>query len=342
MSQDRCRRCVLSASFPGITFDGEGLCGFCRGEVLTTSEDGAIERARGEVARLLATRTRPYDAIACNSGGKDSSYTLRLAVERYGLRVLSFTLDNGFISPRAFENIRCVVDALGVDHVTLRPAAALFRRVVKATALQAIYPPRTLTRISAGCNACISLVNTASLRLALEKGAPVILAGFTLGQIPANAVVYRNSFRFLAESREESLRRLRGAAGDGVDDWYGLDERLLERAAPHNVNLLCLERATEDEIVASVRELGWVRPDDVDGCSSNCQLNTFNNHVHQRRHGFSPYELELSHLIRKGLMTREEALGKLSDQPLGQLAQLAARLQLTLEERAQLGIPPGP
>jgi len=329
---------VLSSSFPGLTFDCEGVCSFCRGEHLATSEESAIERARQQVKGLFATRARPYDAVVCNSGGKDSSYTLKLAVEKYGLRALSFTLDNGFISPRAFENIQRVVDALGVDHLTVRPSMRLFRRVIKATALLPIYRDKTLTRISAGCNSCISLVNTMALRLALEKRAPFIVAGFTLGQIPANGIVYRNNFRFLAESRQESLARLREAVGPEIDDHYGIDDSLLDGPSPYSINLLCLERVTEDEIVSAVEPLGWQRPEDVDGCSSNCQLNTFNNYVHERRFGYSPYELELSHLIRKGLMTREEALGKIADQPRERLAEIARRLEMSPQERETLGI----
>lgn len=343
----RCSRCAMSSAFPGIGFDAQGVCSFCRDRMMATSEDGAIEKARAQVAELFKVRTRPYDAIHCNSGGKDSSYTLKLAVEKYGLKVLSFTLDNGFISPTAAKNIERVVDALGVDHVTVRPSSRFFRRVIRATSTLPIYQDQTLRRISANCNACISLVNTTALRIALEKGAPFIIAGFTLGQIPANGIIYRNHFRFLEESRRESLTRLRGAVGAEVDDYFGISDAVLDRVRsyPHNVNLLCLETITEAGILAEVERLGWRRPADVDGCSSNCQLNTLNNYLHQRRLGYSPYELELSHLVRKGLMAREEAIAKLEDQPLELLGHLAARLGFTGEELQELGLAgpvPGP
>lgn len=339
----RCARCVLSASFPAVAFDADGVCSFCRGGAVATTR-AAVEAARLKVQELFAVRTRPYDAILCNSGGKDSSYTLKLAVRRYGLRVLSFTLDNGFLSPVAHRNIRAVTDALGVDHVTVRPAFTVFREVIKATALRPVYREKTLNRISAGCNACISLVNTTALRLALEKRAPAILAGFTLGQIPANAIVFRNSQALLADSRAESLARLREAVGVDLDPYYGIDEALVASAPryPHSVNLLCLETVTEAEILREVAELGWQQPSGLDGCSSNCELNAFNNHVHLRRFGFHPYELELSHLVRAGLMTRDEAIAKLSEQPTGNLAALGARLELTPAEADALGIPRAP
>jgi len=229
VTQPRCSRCVLSAAFPGIGFDGDGVCSVCRDDVAMTRLDEAHARAAKQVSELFATRHAPYDAIVCNSGGKDSSYTLALAVRKYGLRVLSFTLDNGFLSPAAFDNIRSVTSALGVEQLTYRPSLPFFRKVIRATAILPIYREQTLTRISAGCNACISLVNTMALRLALEKDIPFILAGFTLGQIPASSIVFRNHFRFFADSRKESLANLTAAVGAEVDHYYNLPDSLLDR-----------------------------------------------------------------------------------------------------------------
>ena len=33
----------------------------------------------------------------------------------------------------------------------------------------------------------------------------------------------------------------------------------------------------EKEIIKEVSKIGWIAPTDVDGCSSNCKLNSFNN-----------------------------------------------------------------
>jgi hypothetical protein len=74
----------------------------------------------------------------------------------------------------------------------------------------------------------------------------------------------------------------------------------------------------------------------VDNCSSNCTLNTFNNYVHESRYGYSPYELELSHLVRKSLMTRAEALEKLADQPLEVVPALIQALGFAAEDIAAL------
>lgn len=333
---DRCTKCVISAKFPRIEFDENGVCNFCRDEIFYVAEDKRIDEARKQVEDLFEAKRgkSEYDAIVCYSGGKDSTYTLMLAVKKYKLRVLSFTMDNGFISPVAFENINRVVSHLGIDHITFRPSLKFMRPLYKISSLQPIYNPKTLMRISSNCNSCISIVNITALKYAIEKKVPFILAGFTLGQIPSNTIIYKNNYRFFQESREPSLNKLREHLGKDVDSYFCIKDSLLEKVEdyPHNINLLCLENISENEIVENVKTIGWVPPKDVDGCSSNCQLNTFNNYVHQKKYGYNPYELELSHLIRKGMLSREEALIKLNDQPENTLRYIMEQLEINKAE----------
>lgn len=87
----QCRRCLLPDTMPGLQFDASGLCSLCQ----TTPEVAALadERAalRAAIAAEIAARRQPpgrggYDVIVAYSGGKDSTYTLRLLVQEHGLR----------------------------------------------------------------------------------------------------------------------------------------------------------------------------------------------------------------------------------------------------------------
>lgn len=332
----RCTKCLLSENFPRIKFDNDGVCNFCNNELLFTTETDEIENAKIEIKKLFdETRGKSeYDAILCYSGGKDSTYTLKLAVEKYKLKVLSFTLDNGFISSTAFKNIEKVVSILGVDHITYRPSYVFMKKLFRTSSLETIYNPKTLLRISANCNSCISIVNLLSLRFALEKGIPIIIAGFTLGQIPSNSIYYKNNYEFFKESRKAILDKLKAHLGPEVSNYFEISDSLLQRSgnSPINVNLLTLEKITESETIRQISKLGWKKPGDVDGCSTNCVINAFNNYVHQKRFGYSPYELELSHLIRKNILSREEALDKLLDQPLDQILEVCKELAIDPEQ----------
>ncbi|HLP73813.1 MAG TPA: hypothetical protein VK155_12980, partial [Bacteroidales bacterium] len=312
------------------------VCNFCNDELLHSTEASQIETARLEIKRLFddVRGKNEYDAILCYSGGKDSTYTLKLAVEKYALKLLSFTLDNGFISPTAFRNIEKVVSALGVDHITYRPSYKFMKELFRFSTTAEIYNPRTLTRISANCNSCISIVNITALKWAMEKGIPLILAGFTLGQIPANTILYRNNYEFFRESRMPVIQKFRSALGEDVKRYLEIPDSLLRKnpLIPFNVNLLTLENITEKEILEQIQPLGWIKPGNLDGCSTNCAINAFNNYVHEKRFGFNPYELELSHLIRKNLMTREEALGKMSEQPVDQIHSIIKELGFSKDD----------
>ncbi|MBN2656327.1 MAG: hypothetical protein JXR86_04645 [Spirochaetales bacterium] len=316
---DRCSNCVLSTSFPGLELDENGVCNFCRDESIVTTEQKIIDESAVQVQQLIeGTKGKnEYDALVCYSGGKDSTYTLMAAVEKYGMKILSFTLDNGYISPKAFENINKVVETLGVDHFTFKPSKTVFNKMITTSATEPVYAKSSLRRISSGCNTCISIVNNLALKTALEKNIPFILAGFTLGQIPANSIIYRNNYPFFLDSRKRGLEILKTKAGNAVNNYLTISEELQKKTVeyPYVINLLCMESLTENQIIEAITPLGWERPGDVDGCSSNCRLNTFNNIIHQKKFGYSPYELELSHLIRKNQLTREEALEKLLDQP---------------------------
>jgi len=337
----RCTKCILSCSFPKIKFDQDGICNFCRNEIYFTTENQSISNAREKILKLLNENKGKgeYDAIMCYSGGKDSTYTLKLALQKYNLKVLALTIDNGFLSPVAFNNINRTVDALGVDLITIRPASNFFIPLIKASAFHQIYNPKTQTRISSVCNSCISIINIAALKLALEKKIPFILAGFTLGQIPANSIFYKNNYTFFQESREPILKKLRELIGNSVDDYFCISDSLLEstESYPYNINLLCLDDPSEDEILTDIKKLGWIHPEDVDGCSSNCRLNAFNNFIHTKKMGFNPYELELSHLIRRGKLTREDALKKVADQAdITSLKPILQQLGVLQEEIEQL------
>ena len=333
---ERCSKCVLSISFPKIEFDQHGVCNFCRDERFISTEAQIIEKARRQIQNLFDDKRgkAEYDAIMCFSGGKDSSYTLLRAVKHYQLKVLALTLDNGFISPVAHENIRRFVDLLGVDHIMMRPSQHFFNALVRVSAVNKIYNLRTLARVSSICYSCISIVNNMALKMALEKEIPFILAGFTLGQIPANSILYRNVYPFLQESREPFLKKLRQHLGTHVDDYLCIPKSLLDRITsyPYTVNILCVEDFSEEEIIEQIQKFGWVPPADVDGCSSNCMLNTFNNFIHEKIYHFHPYELEFSHLIRKGQLTREDALKKINRKPERLLDSLIDKIGFTIHE----------
>jgi hypothetical protein len=115
MNTEICSRCLLTAKTPGITFDEEGICNYCREykPFELQSEEKLLD-----VLRRFRGKRGKYDCMVGLSGGRDSTYTLWKLVNDYGMRVLAVTYDNPFMSEQAHQNIKRALNILGVDGVS--------------------------------------------------------------------------------------------------------------------------------------------------------------------------------------------------------------------------------
>jgi len=120
----RCVRCIMPESYPGVTFNEQGVCNFCEYyEKHWAKKIGNPEvrkRSEEQLQRIFDNakrKNKTFDALVGLSGGKDSSYMLYLCCEVYGLKVLSFTKDGGFLSEDAKARIEKLVKALKVPHL---------------------------------------------------------------------------------------------------------------------------------------------------------------------------------------------------------------------------------
>jgi len=119
-----CSRCVMDESDPGIRFDANGLCDYCRNfdDIIkpnwASGDTGARRLTKLAESIKAAGNRRDFDCIIGLSGGLDSSYAAFVAKERMGLRPLLFHVDAGWNTDQAVGNIEKLVDGLGLDLYT--------------------------------------------------------------------------------------------------------------------------------------------------------------------------------------------------------------------------------
>jgi predicted PP-loop superfamily ATPase len=315
-----CSHCVLPETFPGISFDVDGVCSHCQ------KRDGRESRLReikktyeGKFVDLLnrvlnpsSKRQRSYDVLMAYSGGKDSTYTLSLLRNKYGLRILALSFDNGFISETAVANIRKLTDKLGIDHIFFKPRWAMLKRIFSLAAEQELYPPKTLERASTICTSCMGLVKSLCLRMAVEMDIPMVGYGWSPGQAPVQSSIMKNNPSLIRMTQQAMLDPLRKIMNDEMDGYFLQERHYADPDRfPHNVHPLAWEVYNENSILEEVRKFGWTAPTDTDSNSTNCLLNAFANDVHIRRYGFHPYVWEIANMVREGVMTREEGYAKI-------------------------------
>ncbi len=312
-----CQRCILPETFPGIHFDDHGICNHCR------REESALEKApekkakyRERLDQLINSvkGTAPvYDAILAYSGGKDSSYTLKLLRDRYDLRLLALTFDNHFVSGRSWENIKSVCDAAGADHITVRPPWPIMKKVFSLTAGEDIFPAPTLLRASAICTACIGFVKSLVLKTALEMDIPLVAFGWSPGQAPIQSAIMKTNPALVRQNQAAWNKAFPAEISHGLARYFIPEKyyEIYQDRFPHNIHPLAFFDYDEEEIKRQLDGLGWQAPADTDTNSTNCLLNAFANQCHIQRHRFHPYVWEIANMVRQRVMDRDEGIEKI-------------------------------
>jgi len=316
-----CRRCILPATFPGIRFDDQGICNHCRREekkAARVPEKKAFYRQRLDDLVLEVRDKAPcYDAIMAFSGGKDSSYSMKLLKEKYDLRILALTFDNHFISPASMENIARLTDQLDIDHLNFKIPWPVAQKLFSRTASEDIFAAPTLMRASSICTACIGIVKSMVLKTALEMAIPLVAFGWSPGQAPIQSAIMKTNPTLIRKNQEAFKNALPPELSQRLERNF-IPASYYELYAghfPYNVHPLAFFDYDEEAIKKELSETGWRAPEDTDTNSSNCLLNAFANQCHLERHGFHPYVWEIANMVRQGVMGREEGIEKIySDQ----------------------------
>jgi len=311
----RCTRCVLPETFPGLSFDEDGVCSICathrRAPVL--GEDRLREV-------LSAQKGETYDCVVTVSGGKDSTYILYYATEILGLRTIAVNYDSGFQSPLAAENARTACELLGVPLVVVKANRDTQKRMLR----EVLFIAEIIGAFFGTCMNCEVNIRTAAINTARKYKAPYMLYGssevedigvhsFLGGGAFLRRIAIRSLPRFAAHVARYSFHSVRQRIEMGVP----LRQRFLPfgsvpfpRQTPKVVYFF--EYVVWDSLdkVAFLQErLGWRSPVDQEQ-RFDCALHCLGNYKWLQDSGISNDGYTYSTMIREGRIGREDVLRK--------------------------------
>ena len=313
-----CRNCLLPGAVPGADLDASGLCAPCRNykpqdgkaaESLRRAREADLEQA----LRDARAKAAAYDCVVPLSGGKDSVFLIHKLKNEYGMRVLAHTTDID-IGEVAWANIRRAVDKLDVEHVVYRPSIEFYRRLFRwlLKNQEARGAVHTVSYVYA------PLFEGNSLQLAMEKGIPLVLAGYSPGQPLPERMEYE--FPRLAISQVDWTPPELAASGefDAADlarFWnphrYPPGTEFPRYLAPYHA-----WRYDQDETMNKVVELGLIgSKKSASPVFSNYPINWLLMYSDLKNFGYNPYAPEFSALIREGKANRTywKMMGKVVD-----------------------------
>ncbi|MEM7113998.1 MAG: amino acid adenylation domain-containing protein, partial [Chloroflexota bacterium] len=308
-----CVRCGLPSNYPEADFDSENVCADCRAYGRYQAEVARYFRTPQELSGQLqqikeANAEKPYDCMVLLSGGKDSTYMLYQLVHTFGMRPLVFSLDNGYISEQALDNVRrmCADLSVGLEIATTPHMNAIFAD--------------SLRRHSNVCDGCYKTIYTLSMNLANQYQIGTIITGLARGQ--------------LFETRLADTFRARCFEPATIDTWIKDARKAYHQIEDATTQLLDVRIFNNDRIFDEIEfldfyryidvgldevydyltaETVWQRPSDT-GRSTNCLINDAGIYIHNKERGYHNYALPYSWDVRLGHKTRDMAMHELDDE----------------------------
>jgi len=328
-----CTRCLLPEGKFEVVLDESGLCNYCShySQQAPRIADPSVLRPYF-LERIDAVKGRyEYDAMVGLSGGKDSTYVLYKLVKDYGLKVLAFTYENGFLTEHGKENISKAVKSLGVDHFFHYPDWEVHKKLYRACVMKLGDP----------CLACAFAGFFLTLKLCLERRIPFFIAGRSPSQIFRNFFAgSKDLFIPMMELNASSYSMAKVAAvyrqlNDNIMAWVGslFDDKadvegmyreffvdssqLTDELCPEIISFFLYEPYDEEAMKQEIEKaLGYRRAANDELLSHlDCKIIDVATHMYRKVHGVSILAQEVAVMLRRDELDPVKAEKLLADEP---------------------------
>lgn len=338
-----CKQCVLPETYPGIQLDGNGTCCLCRESKNNTRiEPGEHFRTEEELVECIQKRKKSngkYNVLVPISGGVDSCNTLITIVEKYKLRVLAFHNDHGYEDETATENTRKLCKQLNVDLLLLQQDILFMKKLWK-------YINEADVIGINSCYVCGNILFLNALEAADRFAVPMVINGYSKGQ--AAMTRDKDQGSRLLEKVIEIIEKT--GDKDFFDQFldkykilekkvdYQSKEDLKKPVAPGKIlfipfYIFDFYKTDKEALKEKIKKRFDWQPmkTSYPNRTTNCQMIWLNTYMDRNKMGYSLYELEYSELVRRGELTREQALSDLEfNPPIGVLEQLAGEIGIEI------------
>ena len=321
MSQTICTRCVLPESPPDIVMNSEGVCNICLNHDAAEKQAPAQERGmlESDFIKILDKHRgkHKYDCLCMLSGGKDSTAALYYVKEKYKLNPLVFTFNHGFVPDEHVESAEKTVAKLGVDFLYFHTSFMkdLFRKIIETKSKVVI------------CPVCSLWYMLKTYEIAAQFDIPIIISGWTKGQTTGSSrsVLSKcacdqnpDEFKAMTSATREFMEKHVKTTPKYKDFPMNMEEVMTIAKKKYKSKAIVLSPhwfvpGGPEEYVPVIKEkLGWDYPQrSYPKKSTNCDLNFLASALAVKNYGYSHYHIEMSNMIRLGVITRDEALDML-------------------------------
>lgn len=311
-----CQKCVMPEVPSRIWLNQDGVCNLCLEHEAKPKAQPLLESDFIKILDKYRGKHK-YDCLVMCSGGKDSTAALYFMKKRYNLNPLAFMFDHGFETEEAINNVKRAVNKLGVDFIFYKTnqMKSMFKSIIKSKSKAII------------CHPCSIWYMDLAFEMAEKNDAPIVIAGWTKGQSEKQEVmskcgcnVHAPEYADMAKETNNFLEK-----NPTMDVEYKNFPRTMEellarnKKRKHKAMVLSphwfLPYGPEEYVKIIKDEVGWeYTKESYPTKTTNCNMNFVSAYNAMKFFGYTHYHVEMSKLIREGVITREQALEDLKMQ----------------------------
>lgn len=313
----QCTRCINDTTVRKIKFNKDGVCNYCNN--YDTIKDKLNNYSKLQTLfeeRINSIKGKfDYDVALGISGGKDSIFVLHELVYKYGLKVKTFTLDNGFLSESAIENINIIVKEFNVEHEYIHFDEALLKRFYRYSMKKWLTPCvacsylgyATMINYTARINAGICIHGRSPQQMLRYYGEDVFTSFVDDGLKPLAELDTNKLYTDLLKSIESKVDKNLMTEIKDI-----LFKDVSDNNFPQFLSYFLYHKYDEAEIVKFLSEnTSWKPKTDYD--HYDCKIHNAAHYIYQCAEGRPHCMPEVSYLVRNESLKVQEALNLLSD-----------------------------
>ena len=345
MTVEICRRCVLPGTFPGIGFDSDGICNFCRQSDQLYKEKLASPGILKKEAELLEALNkhvdpnRKYDVLVPLSGGVDSCNVLITLAEKSRLKLLAYHNDHGYENNTGAKNVIKICRTLDVDLVITQQEALFMKKLWK-------YINEADVKGINSCYVCGNIIYINALEVADRYGIPIVINGYSKGAV--SQLADKDKGRDLLETMLEII--IRTGDKEFLRQFmrkyqilekriqYDSKEDLSKKIKPGKILFIPFYAFDFYKIDKKVlkkkirKRFDWQQMKTTyPARTTNCEMIWLNTYMDLKKMGYCNYHIEYAEMVRRSEFTREQALKDLEfNPPEGLVERLAKEVGVVL------------
>jgi hypothetical protein len=303
-----CDNCILPNGFLGIILNENGVCNFCEkpdhvnmnwSKVKITGD--MRKRHLENWSHLIKEKQQKdndqqYDCIIGYSGGKDSTALLDLLINEYGLSPLAVTVDTGFMTEVAEQNIRDTLFKMNFNknHLFIKDASKTFIKLYKWHFLNHNSHKKSL--IGNICDNCSDLIHSIIVKESIKRNIDLVLFGYSPDQI--KRYFYKIPKKEALNDWQPNLDT-NGSFNKEDLKWFIDPLEISIEEIPQIILPYHVLKYDEEKIKKRVESKGLIRKGKTDPILTNCHVVKAALMYDLYRYGGLTYALQYAELIRQ-------------------------------------------